>query len=218
MNTIYRSRIAIRGAAMAIQRQKLQQLQQFRCLSINTTTPNTSSSIPPIQEQHNITTNQKRTFASKKKKKSQNINTSSDKEPWGVVDTSTKGDRMMDVLTRYIDADYKQPARKEDPPPSAEEMERRYQIGRNYNIGTSKEHNVVMHDLACKLKMKNHAMKMLPRYSHGVRPDLDKLREHALSVSMDDEFMPRPERGIPGETPPIPGFNMNELVDTEANK
>ena len=214
---MYRSTIAIRSAASVASPSTSVAIQQqhLRFLSINTT--NTSSAIPtPTQEQHNITTNQKRTFASKKKaKKAQKLNTSSGGgEPWGAVQTSTKGDRMMDVLTRYIDADYKQPARKEDPPPSAEEMERRYRIGRNYNIGTSQEHNVVMHDLACKLKMKNHAMKMLPRYSHGVRPDLDALREHALSVSMDDEFMPRVDRGIPGETPPIPGFNMDEF-DTE---
>lgn len=221
MNTLCRSRKALRSTACVASPSTSAVMQQLRCLSIsnsiniNSTANYTASTIPTSQEQQIVTTNQKRTFAKKAKAKQAKV--SPNKEPWGEVQTSTKGDRMMDVLIRFLDADYKQPGRKEVPLPSAEEMERRYHIGRNYNIGTSKEHNVVMHDLACKLKMKNHALKMLPRHSNGARPDLDKLREHAFSVSMDDEYMPREDRIIPGETPPIPEFDMDKIMGTEEN-
>ena len=93
---------------------------------------------------------------------------------------------------------------KKEPPISDEEKARRYEIGRNYVIGKMREHNEIHHDLTCKLHMKHHAVKMLPRKS--------KLKEEALKVS--DEYPPL-WRDMPTWTPPIPGFNPADLKSSE---
>lgn len=83
-----------------------------------------------------------------------------------------------------------------EPPISDEEKARRAEIGRNYVIGRFKQHNRMDHDLSCKIKLKKHAIRMLPRNS--------KLREEAMKFS--DE-QPPAQRNIPVWTPPIPGFD-----------
>ena len=90
------------------------------------------------------------------------------------------------------------------PPASPEEMERRHQVGRNYVIGQFERHNEMQHDLACKIKLKNHAIKMLPKGT--------KLRAEALE---EDDEGPPAWRHIPVWTPPIPGFDPDEFMEQD---
>ena len=89
---------------------------------------------------------------------------------------------------------------KQEPPIDAEERERRYQIGRNYVIGKFRQHNEIQQDLAFKLQLKRHAIKMLPKNT--------KLREEALKI---DDTGPPSWRKHAVWTPPIPGFDPNKL-------
>jgi len=110
-------------------------------------------------------------------------------------------DRALDLLIRAIDAPVSEP-----PPASAEEMQRRFDIGREYNIGTSKRHNERNHDLNCKLRMKQHAIDMLPRDSMW--------KEEALKLDEDDDGPPM-WRHVPVWTPPIPGFDPSQFIADE---
>lgn len=83
-----------------------------------------------------------------------------------------------------------------------EEKERRHRIGRAHVIGRFREHNEIDHDLTCKIHVKQHAVKMLPRNS--------PIRDAALSVNTT---MPPPWRHIPVWTPPIPGFDPSQFVE-----
>jgi len=117
-------------------------------------------------------------------------------------DKQSKGsekDRLTQVLIRAIDA-----KPREEPTPSKEEAARRHEIGTNYVIGNFKRHNEVNHDLACKIRLKNNAIKMLPKNS--------MIREDALKINIDDESCPPLSRLIPMETPPIPGFQASEFI------
>ena len=105
-------------------------------------------------------------------------------------------DRHLDLILRSLDAPITQP-----PEPSPEEKERNYQIGKAYVIGMYERHNEQMHDLACKMKMKNFAIKMLPRNS--------KLKEEALKI---DHSAPPLWRPIPADTPPIPNFDPSKFI------
>jgi hypothetical protein len=115
----------------------------------------------------------------------------------------SKGDggrgRDLEVILAALDATSTKP-----PPPDEEEKARREQLLKNYTIGRFKQHNEENHDLNCKIRMKQHAIKMLPRDS--------KLREKALEI--DDTAPPR-WRHIPAWTPPIPDFNPNVFTMTE---
>lgn len=106
-------------------------------------------------------------------------------------------DKQLELVLRALDAPKTRP-----PPADDEEMARRYQVGRNYNIGCFERHNEMQHDLACKLVMKQHAIKMLPKDS--------KIREEALSVDYgltklgpNDPLVPPLEQPIPREFPPV---------------
>jgi len=92
------------------------------------------------------------------------------------------------------------------PPPSKEELERRFDVGRNYVVGIFDRHNLFQHELACKIRMKNHAIKMLPRNA--------QLRQAALKV---EEEGPNKWRHIPVWTPPIPGFDPDEFSNEDKN-
>lgn len=107
--------------------------------------------------------------------------------------------RDLEVILAALDA----PKIK---PPSAneEEMARRERIRKAFTIGKFKEHNLENHELTCKIKMKQHAINMLPRNS--------KLKEKALEI--DDTGPPRWRR-IPAWTPPIPGFDPNQFTLTD---
>mmetsp|Transcript_110539 Transcript_110539/g.319404 ORF Transcript_110539/g.319404 Transcript_110539/m.319404 type:complete len:155 (-) Transcript_110539:1577-2041(-) len=115
----------------------------------------------------------------------------------------SKGDtsrpRDLEVILSALDAPVIKP-----PPADKEEIERREKIHKAYTIGKFKEHNDENHDIACKLKMKQHALNMLPRST--------KLKEKALEV--DNKGPPRWRR-IPSWTPPIPGFDPNQFTLTE---
>jgi hypothetical protein len=107
--------------------------------------------------------------------------------------------RDLEVLLACLDAPKVKP-----PPADEEEMARRERILKNYTIGKFQQHNQENHDLACKLKMKKHAINMLPKNS--------KLREKALQV---DDTMPPRWRKMPAWTPPIPGFDPSEFMIQE---
>lgn len=106
-------------------------------------------------------------------------------------------DRHLDVILRALDAPVLKP-----PPASEEEMQRRHDIGKAYNIGTWEQHNAIHHDLNCKLRLKNHAIDMLPKDSMW--------KEEALKIDYFDG--PPYWRGIPTWTPPIPGFDPSEFI------
>jgi hypothetical protein len=112
----------------------------------------------------------------------------------------SKGDggrsRDLEILLACLDAPKSKP-----PPADNAEMERRERILKNYTIGKFRQHNQENHDLTCKLKLKQHAMNMLPKNS--------KLREKALEV---DDTMPPRWRKMPAWTPPIPGFDPSQFM------
>jgi hypothetical protein len=107
--------------------------------------------------------------------------------------------RDLELLLAFLDA-----PKIKAPPADKEETIRRELVKKNYNIGRFQQHNEENHDIACKLRMKNHAINMLPKRTG--------LKEKALEI--DDEFPPR-WRTIPAWTPPIAGFNPSNYVMTE---
>jgi hypothetical protein len=95
--------------------------------------------------------------------------------------------------------------KKEPVPPSAEEMERRKQVVRNYTIGRFKEHNSVNHDVACKIHLKKHAMNLLPRDT--------KLKEAAKEINRL-HLIPY-WKHIPMWTPPIKDFDPDSIAGND---
>lgn len=118
---------------------------------------------------------------------------------------SSKGDtgrsRDLEIMLACLDA----PKNKPPPPADEEETKRREDIRKAYTIGKFKQHNEENHDLACKMRMKRHAINMLPKNT--------PLKEKAMRID-DDQFPPR-WRHIPAWTPPIPGFNPSEFMVLE---
>lgn len=116
----------------------------------------------------------------------------------------TGGDRLTNILIRAIDS-------KPRPRPklSPEEAKKNYEIGRNYVIGRFQRHNEVMHDLACKMKMKSHAIKMMPRSTDET---LGYLRKEALKIDSSRSSMPPLYRPIPLDTPPVPGYDASKYI------
>ena len=115
----------------------------------------------------------------------------------------SKGDggrsRDLEIILKSLDAPITKP-----PEPDNEEKARREKILKAYTIGLFKRHNEENHDLNCKMRMKQHAMKMLPRDT--------KLKEKAFEI--DDSIPPR-WRIIPALTPPIPNFNPDDFLSEE---
>jgi hypothetical protein len=107
--------------------------------------------------------------------------------------------RDLELILSALDAPISKP-----PPADAEEMKSQDRVMKEYTIGRFKQHNQENHDLAAKLRMKQHAIKMLPRDS--------KLKEAALEI--DDVGPPR-WRNIPAWTAPIPGFDPNKFQNTQ---
>jgi hypothetical protein len=105
----------------------------------------------------------------------------------------------LDLVMASLDA----PSREESPI-SEEEKARRYQIGRNYVIGRFRRHNEIEHDLTCKMQMKKHAMKMLPKDT--------KLKEEALKVDADD---PPLWRNLAMWTAPIKDFDPSQFIESD---
>lgn len=111
----------------------------------------------------------------------------------------TSRPRDLEVILSALDAPLTKP-----PAPDADEEARRERIRKAYTIGKFKQHNEENHDLACKLKLKQHALAMLPRNT--------KLKEEALKI---DSLGPPRWRRIPAWTPPIAGFDPNQFTLTE---
>jgi hypothetical protein len=107
--------------------------------------------------------------------------------------------KELEVILAALDA----PTTKE-PAPDEEEKERRERILKAYTVGRWKQHNDLNHDLACKIQMKKHAIKMLPKDS--------KLKEEAMKV---DTLGPPRWRTIPAWTAPIPGFDPKKFRTEE---
>lgn len=110
--------------------------------------------------------------------------------------------RELELMLACIDAPKTKP-----PPADKEEMARREQVRKAYTIGKFKEHNEENHDLACKLKMKRHAINMLPKDS--------ALKEKALQMDDKDDNYPPRWRHIPAWTPPIKGFDPTAYMSIE---
>jgi hypothetical protein len=113
------------------------------------------------------------------------------------VDTAE--DKALDVMIRCLDT----PARKA-PRASDEEMARRAELGRQYVIGKFRQHNELEHDVACKIKMKMFALKMLPRDTAW--------KTEALKTDGEGPPMWRP---IPAHTPPNPDYRPEDLISEE---
>jgi hypothetical protein len=110
-------------------------------------------------------------------------------------DTDKSDGRDLEFILACINAPY-----SKEPPISEEEKARRYEVGRNYVKGMFRENNIIDHDLTCKIKLKKHAMKMLPKDS--------KIRVDAYTITDD---APPYWRRIPTWTPPIPGFDISKF-------
>jgi len=119
-------------------------------------------------------------------------------------DKAEGGDKLTNLLIKAIDA-------KPTPRPkfSPEEYAKHYEIGRNYVIGSFKVHNETNHDLACKIRLKNHAIKMIPR---STDEELAYLRENALLIEVDDNSLPPVHRSIPLDTPPVEGYDPSAFI------
>ena len=143
------------------------------------------------------------TFAKKKRagpKKPKVEKTSGSPYAFSEADIEASRDKTLDLVLKALDA-----PKRVEPPISDEEKKRRHEIGRNYVVGKFKEHNAMMHDLACKIQLKKHAVKMLPKQS--------KLKEEALKIDAEG---PPPWRSFAAWTPPIPGFNPDVFNDEDA--
>lgn len=133
-----------------------------------------------------------------------------------LADKEAKANRLVDLMTKAYDAPYTQP-----PKVSAEEMAKRAEIGRNYVIGSFKRHNELMHDLAVKIRMKKHAMKLLPREGEIGDTPIEGTKKsvygkwRSAAFKLNDRWGPPDWRPIPMLTPPIEGFDASLYVDAE---
>lgn len=133
-----------------------------------------------------------RWFSEKPEKRKTNVK----KKKKGKQKDAAGKDRYLDLILRSLDAPISSP-----PKPSPEVAQENYEIGRNYVIGMFERHNALQHDLACKLKLKDFAIKMLPKNT--------RLKEEALKI---DKSVPPLWRPIPNDTPPIPDFDPSQFI------
>jgi len=153
--------------------------------------------VPSHEHSHKILSlfeQQSRSFSAAKAKKKKNKGADSK------LDEGSKKDPEIQMLIRCIDTP--QPPK---PKLTDEQKERHYNAGKNYVIGKFNEHNALNHDLACKIKLKQHAIKLLPK-DEGTT-----WKEDALKIEVTRESFPPLWRNIPTEFPPIPGFNPEEF-------
>ena len=99
--------------------------------------------------------------------------------------------RNLQLVLAALDAPF-----SKESPVSEDEAIRRFGVGRSYNVGTSVEHNKIQHALACKIRLKQHAVNMLPKNS--------RIRADALQES---DTLPPDIFKMPVWTPPIQGFD-----------
>ncbi|KAK1747128.1 hypothetical protein QTG54_002472 [Skeletonema marinoi] len=160
--------------------------------------PKTSSEEPKTAQKKVIKTKEKSGSASKMAAK------------------EAKTNRLVDLMTKAYDAPITPPPKVSD-----EEMAIRAMIGRNYVIGSFKRHNENNHDLAVKIRMKKHAMKLLPKEGEIGDTPIEgekntvygKWRKAAFKVN--GNWGPPDSRPIPMLTPPIEGFDASLYMDAE---
>ena len=134
--------------------------------------------------------------------------------------------KMERMVVTALDAPYVGP-----PAASEEEMAHRYQIGRNFVIGSWERHNEMNHDLAVKIRMKRYAIKNLPKEGQlgdglvSVNNEGEAIQETSVygrwreeAMKIDDFPGPPGHRPIPMYTPPIPGFNIEEYMENDDEK
>lgn len=134
--------------------------------------------------------------------------------------------RIESLLIKAYDAPSLLP-----PAPSTEEAALRYDIGRNYVIGSFRRHNEMYHDLAVKIRMKRYALQLLPRETYdlgdttissadGGGSDAKgssvyaQWKSNALKYNPNG-WGPPDHRHVPMYTPPIEGFDINLYADKE---
>lgn len=117
-----------------------------------------------------------------------------------------KGDRLHNILLRAADS-------RPRPRPKLlpKEIARNSEIGRQYVIGKFQLHNAIRHDLACKMRLKEHAIRMMPQISD----EMGYLREAALKIDTTEESMPPLHRSIPLDTPPIEDFDPSNFIEKD---
>lgn len=122
--------------------------------------------------------------------------------------------KMTELMRKAFDAPYRKP-----PQAPEEEMERRHNVGRNYVIGCFKRHNEWNHDLAVKIRMKKHAVRMLPKKGDVGDEIVDGKSIYgtwnAEAMKINDNWGPPNHRPIAMHTPPIPGFDASLYKDEE---
>ncbi|KAL7500635.1 hypothetical protein ACHAWT_009867 [Skeletonema menzelii] len=133
-----------------------------------------------------------------------------------------KTNRLVDLMTKAYDTPITPP-----PKVSEEEMAIRATIGRNHVIGCFKRHNEHNHDLAVKIRMKRHAMKLLPKEGEigdtpiEIEGGSTKSKQtvygkwRAAAFKINDRWGPPDSRPIPLLTPPIEGFDASLYMDAE---
>jgi hypothetical protein len=136
--------------------------------------------------------------------------------------------RIESLLIKAYDAPSLLP-----PAPSTEEAALRYNIGRNYVIGSFRRHNEMYHDLAVKIRMKKYALQLLPRETYDLgdttissadgggsdakgssRSVYAQWKSNALKYNPNG-WGPPDHRHVPMYTPPIEGFDINLYADKE---
>jgi len=112
-------------------------------------------------------------------------------------------DEQINLLARALDVKPDGP-----PPPSEEELARRAEIVKAYTKGNFEFHNDINHDLANKIKLKNHAIKMLPREHNW--------KKEAVKISMaKGDIGPPYGRHIPTDYPPVKDFDETVFLQTK---
>lgn len=144
---------------------------------------------------------QQSNFATATRKKAIKVNKNK-KSKKGKDDSGGAIDPNTEILIRCLDA----PKRPKEIV-SEEEAARRYEVGRNHVIGAFNQHNMQNHQLVCKMKLKKHAIKLLPKDTTW--------KEEALKIDMSEDALPPLWRDIPMDFPAPPNFNVKDYEDDE---
>ena len=116
-----------------------QQLHNNTCCQSISTTTHLSLAMPAAK----TSPDEARTAQKKVKKEKKGPSASK------LAKETSAENKLYELQIKAFDAPGRDP-----PPASEEEMERRYNVGRDYVIGCFKRHNELNHDLAVKIRMK----------------------------------------------------------------
>lgn len=198
-----------------------------------TITTNRSISTTPYHQQAVPAANKKKAASDTLKASQKKVNKEKKGPSASKLEKSASAEsRIESLLIKAIDAPSILP-----PKPSIEEAERRYQIGRNYVIGSFQTHNEMYHDLAVKIRMKRYALQMLPRETYDLGDVITTNTTSATDTAKNGGgsngtsvyatwksnalqlnpigFGPPDHRHVPMYTPPIEGFDINMYADKE---